>query len=165
MLMGCLGALGASVSLKMPSFEIGCFYVHNIFLSFWKARPMVWESSVPAALCIQASSIAQTVSMVQPGAKVGLSSHMSLPFHQIKIWDGKCFIKSSLLEQGFLMHLGHNGQSFPVQRNPLDDVSMAGAEGEEEQDEHLPEDVSGIMGIQDTLVIAQSNGIFHHHIQ
>jgi len=23
--------------------------------------------------------------------------------------DGKCFLKSSLLEQGFVMHLGHNG--------------------------------------------------------
>jgi len=30
----------------------------------------VWESSVPAALCGQASSVAQTVSMVQSGAKV-----------------------------------------------------------------------------------------------
>src|SRR5882724_6961526 len=35
----------------MPSLENGCFYIHNIFLSFWKERPMVWESSVPAALC------------------------------------------------------------------------------------------------------------------
>ena len=30
----------------------------------------MWESSVPAALCGQASSIAQTVSMVLSGAKV-----------------------------------------------------------------------------------------------
>src|SRR5882724_9013186 len=96
----------------------------------------------------------------------GLSSHMSLPFNWIQIWDGKCFIKSSLLEQGFVMHLGHNGKSFPVQRNPLDDdVSMAGAEEEEEQEEDPPEDASGIMGSQDTLVIAHSNGVFHHHIQ
>ena len=61
----------------------------------------------------------------------GLSSHMSLPFHQIQIWDGKCFIKSSLLEQGFVMHLGHNGRCFPVQKNYWDDMSMAGADEEE----------------------------------
>jgi len=86
------------------------FFIHNIFLSFWKERPMVWESSVPAALCGQASSIAQTVSMVQSGAKVVVySSHMSLPFHQIQIWDGQCFIKSSLLEQGFVMYLDTMG--------------------------------------------------------
>jgi len=85
---------------------------------------------------------------------------MSLPFHQIQIWDGQCFIKSSLLEQGFVMYLGHNGQSCPVQRDALDDVAMAGAE-----EEDLAEDVSGIMGSQDTLVIAHSNGVFHHHIQ
>jgi len=45
----------------------------------------------------------------------------------------------------------------------LDDVAMAGAE-----EEDLAEDVSGIMGSQgsqDTLVIAHSNGVFHHHIQ
>ena len=69
-------------------------------------------------------------------------------------------MKSSLLEQGFVMHLGHNGQSCPVQRK-----SMAGAEEEEEQEEDPPEDVSGIMGGQDTLDIAHSNGVFHHDIQ
>src|SRR5882724_10023309 len=37
---------------------------------------------------------------------------------------------------------------------------MAGA-----KEEDLAEDVSGIMGSQDTLVIAHSNGVFHHHIQ
>jgi len=42
----------------------------------------------------------------------------------------------------------------------LDDVAMAGAE-----EEDLAEDISGIMGSQDTLVIAHSNGVFHHHIQ
>ena len=77
----------------------------------------------------------------------------------------QCFIKSSLLEQGFVMHLGHNGRCHPVQRNTWDDVSMAGADEEEEQVEDLPEDVSGITGIQDTLVIAHSNGVFHHCIQ
>jgi len=41
---------------------------------------------------------------------------------------------------------------------------MAGAEEEEEQEADLLEDVSGIMAGQDTLVIAHSNGVFHHHI-
>ena len=44
------------------------------------------------------------------------------------------------------MHLGHNGKSCPVQRNPWEDVSMAGAEEEEEQEADLLEDFSGIMG-------------------
>jgi len=35
----------------------------------------------------------------------------------------------------------------------------------EPKEEDLAEDVSGIMGSQDTLVIAHSNGVFHHHIQ
>src|SRR5882672_1870962 len=147
MLMGCFGSFGAFVSLKMPSFKNGCFYIHNIFLSFWKARPMVWGSSLPPALCAQVSSTAQTVLVIQSGAKVVVyQATCPFPIHWIQIWDGKCFVKSSLLEQGFVMHLGHNGQSFPVQRNPWEDVSMAGAEEEEEQEVDLLEDVSGIMG-------------------
>jgi len=42
---------------------------------------------------------------------------------------------------------------------------MAGAKEEEEQEADLLEYFSGIMGGQDTLVIAHSNGVFHHHIQ
>jgi len=46
----------------------------------------------------------------------------------------------------------------PSPEEPLDDVSMAGADEEEEQEEDLPENVSQIMGHQDTLVIAHSMG-------
>jgi len=52
------------------------------------------------------------------------------------------------------------GNPCPVQRDALDDVAMSGA-----KEEDLAEDVSGIMGSQDTLVISHSNGVFHHHIQ
>src|SRR5882724_1001161 len=110
-----------------------------------------------------ASAPAHTVSAIQSGVNIVVyQATCPYPsFHWIQIWDGKCFLKSSLLEQGFVMHLGHNGQSCPVQRNPLDDASMAGADEEEEQEEDLPENVSQIMGHQDTLVIAHSNGVFH----
>src|SRR6266481_4860918 len=64
-----------------------------------------------------------------------VSSHRSLPFHRIQIWNGKCFVRSSLFKQGFVMHLGHHGESFPVQRNPLEYVSTPGAEAEEDEEE------------------------------
>jgi len=75
------------------------------------------------------------------------------------------FINSSLLKQGFVMHLGHNGKSSPAHRTPGIMSVMAGAEEEKEQEEDLTEYVPEIMGGQDTLVIAHSNGVFHHHIQ
>src|SRR5882724_11169407 len=70
-----------------------------------------------------ASAPAHTVSAIQSGVNIVVyQATCPYPsFHWIQIWDGKCFLKSSLLEQGFVMHLGHNGQSCPVQRNPLDD--------------------------------------------
>jgi len=59
----------------------------------------VWESSVPAALCGQASSVAQTVSMVQSGAKVvastcvlavaeppGFEKIWTVPWTELRAW-------------------------------------------------------------------------------
>ena len=94
-----------------------------------------------------------------------VSSHRSLPFHRIQIWNGKCFVRSSLFKQGFVMHLGHHGESCPVQRNPLEYVSTPGAEAGEDEEEPMPSEVGRNVGGQDTLIIAHSTGIFHHHIQ
>src|SRR5882724_8895264 len=65
-----MGSFGASASLKIHSFENGCSYVHNISQSFWKARKMVWGSSVPAAPCAQVSSTPQTVLEIQSGVNI-----------------------------------------------------------------------------------------------
>jgi len=59
----------ASVSLKMPSFKNGCFYVHNIFLSFWKQGQWCGDP-VYHLLFAPVSSAAQTVLVIQSGAKV-----------------------------------------------------------------------------------------------
>jgi len=69
---------------------------------------MVW-GPVYQLLLAPVSSTAQTVSAIQSGVTLWFISHMSLPFHRIQIWDGKCFLKHLFLEQGFVMHLGHMG--------------------------------------------------------
>jgi len=69
---------------------------------------------------------------------------MSLPFHRIQIWDGKCFIKSSLLEQGFVMHL--DTMDNPAQYRGTSWMMMCQwlELKKEEWEEDPPEDVSGI---------------------
>ncbi len=91
-----------------------------------------------------------------------LSSHRLVPFHRIQEWTGQCFSKSSLFDQGFILHLGHHGQPCPAHREPWEDVPIV---GEEEAAQEVHEDGSWNMGGQDTMVIAHSNGIFQHCIQ
>jgi CxC2 like cysteine cluster associated with KDZ transposases len=91
-----------------------------------------------------------------------ISTHRLQPFHRIQAWTGKCFSRSSLFEQGFVIYLGHHGQPCPAHREPELDMPMVGAE-EEEHEAH--EDGCRNMPIRNTMVIAHSNGIFHHRIQ
>ncbi|KAL5492982.1 hypothetical protein ACEPAI_4430 [Sanghuangporus weigelae] len=49
-------------------------------------------------------------------SKCILSSHGSLPFHRIQIWNGQFYDKYSLYQLGLHVQLGHSGSSCP---NPL----------------------------------------------
>ena len=56
-----------------------------------------------------------------------LEVHSALPFHRIQLWNGKCFLKTSLFEQGFMIHLGHDGHpcsAHPTASSPWVDVHM-----------------------------------------
>ena len=56
-----------------------------------------------------------------------LEVHSALPFHRIQLWNGKCFLKTSLFEQGFMIHLGHDGHPCPAHpstSSPWVDVRM-----------------------------------------
>jgi len=62
------------------------------------------------------------------------------------------------------MHLGHNGQSCQS-RGTLEDVSMAGAKEEEEQEADLLEDVSGLWAVRILLSLLTAMGFSFTHIQ
>ena len=42
-----------------------------------------------------------------------LNSHRNLPFHDVEVWKDNHFAKSSLLEHGYVLHLGHGGNQCP----------------------------------------------------
>ena len=42
-----------------------------------------------------------------------VTSHQNLPFHQVEAWNGRCFVPSSLFDQGFILHVGHGGRVCP----------------------------------------------------
>ncbi|KZP29241.1 hypothetical protein FIBSPDRAFT_727629, partial [Athelia psychrophila] len=42
-----------------------------------------------------------------------LERHQSLPCHRLEKWNGACFTQTTLLAEGYLLHLGHGGQACP----------------------------------------------------
>jgi hypothetical protein len=95
-----------------------------------------------------------------------VQSHQNLPFHRIQVWDGKCFLKSSLLQIGFILHLGHGGNPCPCIPSELDDWKDEEVdEGDLNGEVDMQEDVSSPSYKQVTMVIPHSSGVFHHCVQ
>ena len=47
-----------------------------------------------------------------------LHTHRRNPFHRIQKWTGKCFLRSALIDLGYILHMGHNGQPCPSYFQP-----------------------------------------------
>lgn len=43
-----------------------------------------------------------------------IKTHKRFPFHKVEIWTNDCFVPSSLINLGYTLHLGHNGDPCPV---------------------------------------------------
>ena len=68
------------------------------------------------------------------------TTHLNAPFHHIEKWTGQFFDKTSLNQEGFILHLGHGGQPCPTDYTGWDnkepqpgssDEDMGEGEGEE----------------------------------
>jgi hypothetical protein len=91
-----------------------------------------------------------------------LSSHVHLPFHRVEVWNGRCFIRSSLFDQGYVLHVGHGNQRCPLNQGDLwEDVDMA--EPDNLQGDSLPDIFDGRMG-KDVIVVVDSAGVFQHQV-
>ncbi|KAG1838506.1 hypothetical protein C8R48DRAFT_622188 [Suillus tomentosus] len=42
-----------------------------------------------------------------------VASHQSLPFHEIQMWNNKCFDDTTLANQEFIWYMSHGGKSCP----------------------------------------------------
>jgi len=93
-----------------------------------------------------------------------ISSHQLLPFHRLEVWDGNCFVKSSLFEQGFVLHVGHGGGRCPSNQShnsDWEDVPILGDGGLEGVQ---PVGVEDEAGLADVMVITDSAGVFKHRV-
>jgi hypothetical protein len=97
-----------------------------------------------------------------------MDSHKLLPFHRIKMWNGTYFMKTTLHDQGFIIHLGHHGQmcsdTEDLWTDMLEDAPVA-----EEIDIDLFQDsgdgkVNSV--IDDSVVnIVHTTGVFKHKVR
>ena len=92
-----------------------------------------------------------------------LSSHKCLPFHRLELWEGNCFSKTSLFEQGFILHLGHGGEICPQNqwRNNLWEDVTSSPDDTFDADEPI---VEGEEALGNVLVIIDSAGVFQHRV-
>ncbi|KAG2111109.1 hypothetical protein DEU56DRAFT_762242 [Suillus clintonianus] len=92
-----------------------------------------------------------------------LEAHKSLPFHKMQEWNGKCFGDTSLMQMGYIWHLGHGGRPCP---------SSQGSWEWEDLDVHIDNQVEGTGSHiasetsppTTSLTIVHSTGVFTHNI-
>ncbi len=90
-----------------------------------------------------------------------VNGHQHLPFHRIEAWNGRCFLPSSLVDQGFVLHVGHRGEPCPNAHKDAEWVDM-----DQGDDSAMDETVNmGPNADQQTfLLIVDTTGIYHHHV-
>jgi len=79
-----------------------------------------------------------------------LKVHQESPFHHIEKWTGLFFQATSLSEEGFVLHLGHDGALCPkAQSDSGTQESQAGGRGRADNEKVLVAvDVSGVHQLQ-----------------
>ena len=93
-----------------------------------------------------------------------LIGHRHLPFHRLECWNGQYFAKSSLFDQGFVIHVGHGGAMCPTRHQGQSDIwedLKTGEEGFGSVDDagFFDDDVG-----DDIIVVVDTTGIFHHRV-
>ena len=98
-----------------------------------------------------------------------MDSHKLQPFHRIKMWNGMFFAKTTLHDQGFIIHLGHRGQMC----SDTEDLWM-----DMHEDAPVAEDIADIDLLQDStdgkvnsviddsvVNIVHTTGVFKHKVR
>ena len=95
-----------------------------------------------------------------------LKRHALLPFHRIQMWNEKYFAKTTLQDQGYVLHLGHHGEICPEADDPWVDIDPNAPIPE---DEDPPQDISGSnrKGFpKDGVVnVVHTTGVFKHKVR
>ncbi|KAG1887759.1 hypothetical protein F4604DRAFT_1570502, partial [Suillus subluteus] len=92
-----------------------------------------------------------------------LEAHKSLPFHKMQQWNGKCFGDTSLMQMGYLWHMGHGGRPCPSSQGSWEweDLDVHIDKQGEGTGSHIASETSPPTM---SLTIIHSTGVFTHNI-
>lgn len=80
-----------------------------------------------------------------------LDRHRTLPCHRVEKWNGNCFTRTTLMKEGYLLHLGHGGLCCP--NDGEDAINEEVDSGEQEKFEYCQ-----------TVTLVAVNGFFEHKV-
>ena len=98
-----------------------------------------------------------------------MTAHKFLPYHRIQRWNGNYFARSTLYNQGHIVHLGHHGHACPA--NNTEESEWLEADGAEDfmdgvdllrGDEDRTKSRPSADGVVD---IVHTTGIFWHNVR
>jgi hypothetical protein len=95
-----------------------------------------------------------------------MEHHKLLPFHRIQKWNGKYFAKTTLHDQGYVLHLGHHGGMCPDTEDPWLDVeeTLPGMDNVDLLQDGIEEQTKNVL--EDGLVnIVHTTGVFKHKVR
>lgn len=143
----CESFLQLLLQLEAPPYDLSC---HHCKLE--KRNVLFWCSN-----CIGDWACCHACLLVH---------HSLLPFHRIKMWNGKHFAKTMLQDQGHMLHLGHLGGICPETNDAWVDIAT---DGPIPEDADPPQDILGSNQkdvVEDNVVnIVHTTGIFKHKVR
>jgi hypothetical protein len=100
-----------------------------------------------------------------------VSAHVNLPFHRVRMWNGRFFERSDLLANSLCLDLSHYPDDCPsislsTETEMLFDLDISD-EGDEFTDGYQPSDSASTTqsGFRSDLIIVSSTGIFKRSVR
>jgi CxC2 like cysteine cluster associated with KDZ transposases len=98
-----------------------------------------------------------------------MDHHKLLPFHWIQKWNGKYFARTTLFNQGYILHLGHGGKACPsnnINNDVWEDVEEGpiGFGGVDLMDDVIHTQ-SGETVREGVVDIVHTVGVFRHNVR
>ncbi|KAI6008944.1 hypothetical protein EDC04DRAFT_2610794 [Pisolithus marmoratus] len=93
-----------------------------------------------------------------------VKAHRNLPFHKVQRWNGTHYEPTSLMELGFLWHIGHGGDPCPQNSSDPDPDESGYMTGEEPPNHRHSDDLAIRRSSQFQMTIVHTEGIFSHEV-
>ncbi|KAI6010350.1 hypothetical protein EDC04DRAFT_2610218 [Pisolithus marmoratus] len=90
-----------------------------------------------------------------------VKAHRNLPFHKVQRWNGTHYEPTSLMELGFLWHIGHGGDPCPQNSSDPDPDESGYMTGEEPPNHRHSDDLAIRRSSQFQMIIVHTEGIFY----